>query len=504
MNPRQQHRGDGRETDTNLHGAVTRKVFGISCVFLLSLLLLWRNATTTSPFVGTEFISQPQQPVSMSYSTSSSWSAPSTSSSSSTWPRVLEDGEIFHIVKTRFMQHQSHLLHLAMARLRLFETFCLPSMVHQQRLSRRGTGSDNYNDDDDKVVEFVWMISVDPQLPQPLLDDLVALLKPYSHFYLSFTTDNIKPGSGRHGIGDRILGATPHDVHVLQQNLDRWSDFVVLETQLDADDALHVQYIDTLQQRARQVFDVIPENNNDNNNHDTPNDGHSTINSNDVRILRDWMYWCIHRDLEWHWTYAPPTSTTNSDEVPDSNKYGILVPSRSFIEKQKCYTPGMTLGRNRNPQRPFLDVPHSLLVSTLLQKDNHQQPSTTSNRTLCGDAHAGIDCLDFVDNLEFPALRTRTPTSASMVGVSLPSSSSSSTTNQMEEQDTLWEKTHLSFGVDRETVQNTHQYFTKHMADIVRDAFQGQCSHGHSCREQAKESLKAWMKLYSQHNDDTG
>ena len=33
-------------------------------------------------------------------------------------------------------------------------------------------------------------------------------------------------------------------------------------------------------------------------------------------------------------------------------------------------------------------------------------------------------------------------------------------------------------------------YFLEHMLAIVRDALEGQCSHGHSCHESSREKLE--------------
>eukprot|EP00977_Amphora_coffeiformis_P024099 scaffold15076_cov155-Amphora_coffeaeformis.AAC.3 len=365
-------------------------------------------------------------------STSFSSSSTSTIATIQKRPQVLHDGALMHMIKTRFMQHQAHLHHLARARLELFKTFCLPSMIHQTTTS------------------FVWIISVDPALDRDILSEMVQLLQPYPHFYLTLTTDNVKPGSGRHGIGEEILTG---DVQVFRKNLDNMENLAVLETQLDADDALHIQFIEDLQQRANAAFFR-------------------------QKNGPDWMYWCIHQDIEWHWIPRPSSGATD----------GVLQPSRSFVKKQKCYTPGMTLGvRNGHARRDVLDVPHSSLISEL----GGNKPQK------CGAHHKGLDCLHFVDTLEYPALRTRTPTSASMVGVTVQAVDSFAVDKQVGKE--LWSKVSSSFAVKREEVRGAHQHLTDHMVQILQDAVQGQCSHGHSCRKEATEELRSFLKLYSPH-----
>lgn len=368
---------------------------------------------------------------------------PPSTTSAEEWqhpsPHLLQPGEIMHLVKTRFMQHQGHLVHLARARLQLFQAVCLPSMIRQS----------NSN--------FAWIISVDPDLDFSVLSDLLQVIRPYAHFYLSLTNDSIKPGGGLHGIGDRIVTG---DTTVLRNNLRRWDEHaVVLETQLDADDALHVDYISDLQKRAQQTF---------------------LDSFDDRKTSPDWMYWCIHRDVEWHWVQ----NDTDTASVWSPSPSGFLKASRSFVDKQKCYTPGMTLGTKGGSKTQVLDVPHSLLYSQL-----------TTNEVSCGGKHnLGKDCLQFVDSLEYPALRARALTSASMVGVTTDLKQKGM--NNKDSQDLLWHYVTQSFGVSREAMAGVNQYLCDDMALILRDAVEGQCSHGHSCREEAQHVLRSFLQLY--------
>jgi Protein of unknown function (DUF3118). len=59
------------------------------------------------------------------------------------------------LVNTRFMQHQGNLTTLTTARLHLFRTICLPSMLHK------------------KNQNFLWIIKVDPFLDMQILNDLL-------------------------------------------------------------------------------------------------------------------------------------------------------------------------------------------------------------------------------------------------------------------------------------------------------------------------------------------
>ena len=355
-------------------------------------------------------------------------------------PHVLQEGEMLHLVKTRFMQHQGTLRHLAEARLQLFQAVCLPSMLQQSI----------------EAVNVAWIISVDPDLDLDTLTRLAKMVKPYPHIYITLTNDAIKPGGGLHGIGERIV--TGH-VTVLRNNLRRWKyHAAVLETQLDADDALHKDYLAQVQQRAKETL-------------------LSSKTDNDSSWPpHDWMYWCIGRDIEWHWNGHDKSA-------------GTLLPSKSFVDK-KCYTPGMTLGVRGNATTQVLDVPHSALYAQL-QKTQHQ--------TSCGGDHTGLECLQFVDQMQFPALRARTPTSASMVNVKASAAKDTSDDENVSDRQ-LWQTVQHSFGVNRERLLVVHNHFTHHMTDIIADAIQGQCSHGHSCRQGAQDELQAFLQLYKNNN----
>ena len=422
-----------------------RKTWGLVLVSLLTLLSAWRSATnaiTTTTTTTTTATTKPGVSLGTTRTTISKqehqpWRYPPG-----------DDETMLHLVKTRFMQHQGHLEHLARARLQLFAAVCLPAMVHQT------------------TRHFTWIISVDPALDaSPILDELLQLLRPYPHFYVTLTNDSVKPGGGLHGIGDDIRTGA---VDVLRQKLQHWKQHaLVLETQLDADDALHVDYIATIQQRAKQAFFLD----------DDSRDGNKST--------QDWMYWCIHRDVEWYWD-------PNKRSSASSYSSGVLKASRSFVDKQKCYTPGMTLGVKRQSKTEVVDVPHSMLYSTLAT----EQP-------FCGHEkqhHKGLNCIQFVDTLDFPALRARTPTSASMVGVHVDAKTKTDNHNVQNE---LWQTIWDSFFVTRESMRLVHEYLSDHMALIVQDALEGQCSHGHSCRDEAQEALQAFLKVYNNNQSTT-
>ena len=192
---------------------------------------------------------------------------------------------MIHIVNTRFMQEQGYLKELGKARLLLFQTVCLPSMVHQS------------------TQNFIWIVKTDPKLDPSILRQLQRLLLPYPNFYLVGSNNNylirstvpiIKPNNGTTATpikirndGEEIEEEEGYDIY---EDVDEdpkigvaWRDggegydllqskiysgnlthlyqamalrhrLPILETRLDADDGLHQQYLQYVQAVAYQRF----------------------------------------------------------------------------------------------------------------------------------------------------------------------------------------------------------------------------------------------------------
>jgi hypothetical protein len=334
------------------------------------------------------------------------------SSSAAEWPLV-------HIVHTRFMQEQSQLHALAWARLGLFEVFCLPTMI--QQTSQR----------------FVWILQADPNLDAAIMNRLKALLKPYPNFFLVLSNKNFRinrkfPGAWRGGAeaqelrrvniltGSRIL---------LEQVMADSESKHVLETRLDADDGLHIDLINHLQERAIARFQQ-------------PN----------IR----WTYWCTRRHIEWHWMDDPNFA------------HGVLT---GIKHDKLCITPGITVGFPIGTLES--DVPifaHDRIVVTLRDMPTEQG---------CGAARA-LDCLEFIETHIFEAIRSRTPTSAGMLHVDLTRSQLEATTPFLSY--VYWDTVQNLFRLNRPQMRWINEYLTDHLIDIAKDNLFGQCTSGHSCK----------------------
>ena len=248
-----------------------------------------------------------------------------------------------HVVNTRFMQNEARLQNLAQARLNLFETFCLPSMIGQQRIHdfssdyddaidafileeysniNRSTLKDGYKKMDNKeeiqlkeilkMQNFLWIIKIDPLLPYELIRRLQIILKPYPNFFLVGSNTNFgvgsKHGSWRDGeAGNDLLLAANYshrklsdnkfssrvyngDMRLLKLAHQYREDRIIIETRLDADDGLHQNYLSTIQHNAMNIFgsDVAQKEERKSYNNYKPR-------SESIK----WMYWCATNHIEW-------------------------------------------------------------------------------------------------------------------------------------------------------------------------------------------------------------
>ena len=205
---------------------------------------------------------------------------------------------IIHIVETRFMQHQASLTNLARSRLVLFKTFCLPTLAGQTLTQKYNQRLSNNSLD----PYFLWIIRIDPLLginssyAPDVLESMIDLLTPFDNFFLVTSNDNYgllhKKGYGwREGISGESILSDPMarvltgNVSILHRAHLARRDRVILETRLDADDGLHIHYLETIQRDALEYLA-------------SPNMVHDSSLSTDVYKVKDrhekasWMFWC--------------------------------------------------------------------------------------------------------------------------------------------------------------------------------------------------------------------
>jgi hypothetical protein len=292
---------------------------------------------------------------------------------------------LVHVVNTRFMQEQGHLKALGLARLHLFRTFCLPTMVHQS------------------TQQFLWIIKTDPELDPHILRALIQDLWPYSNIYLVASNVNFRirdhhdPSGNSWRDGAEIRDLLHSTIYTgnrtrLYQAMLQKDRQVVLETRLDADDGLHKYFLEQIQEKAIEQF--------------------SDFNANDASntVIPKWMYWCTRRHVEWHGGVKPKTTETLKNNhhqnyyntTEDVDYYGTLM----VIEHSRlCITPGITVGFGIGTSSDQVPIhAHDKLFKAI---------HGLQAKDACGYNKAS-HCLELVEDFLIVAVRARTPTSAGM------------------------------------------------------------------------------------------
>jgi len=364
------------------------------------------------------------------------------------WPHLF-----IHIVNTRFQQEQGNLIALGRARLLLFETFCLPSIIGQTLLKERGY----------QVPPFLWIIKVDPNLVPELLSDLIAVVQPYPFIYVVASNKNYgigqEVGGWRGGEeGTDVLSSTVYTGNMTWLKLahDSRNSRGVLETRLDADDGFNIKYLEGVEQDASKKL---------------------LLSFNQTNLnKRRWMYWCSLYNIEW----SPTLSKLSKPSEDILN--GVFSIKKS---PHHCITAGMTvgvaLGMNENKIPRFI---HDKLVEQL--RYSEYQPN-------CGEGQTNITkCLKLIADPLMGAIRSRTVTSAGMRGVS-----TSQNDFQQRMATSTWKNSSIiaqilkdEFWINLEQVAAANRYFSENMFRIASDNLKGQCTKGHSCKNNSKETLQ--------------
>ena len=326
---------------------------------------------------------------------------------------------LVHVVQTRFMQFQPHLVALGKARLDLMQALTLPSMKNQN----------NSN--------FLWIIRTDPDLDGGLRQNLIEALTPLSNVVLVASNQN--PEGFRGAISDVT------EESVLVGNLQLLKSYHaaaethrVLETRLDADDALAIDYCDNVQKQAN------------------------------VRLSDDsWMVWCTDTHVEWQ-QISPWNSTDEAGAL-----FGL--------KTSQCITAGLTWGLGTHTHRSAIGVPN-----------NHAKL-----HTLVPPCNASVSsaCLARVTSSnQFPmAMRGRTATSAGMERILQPHSPETQIFRKSKwrnSQPELWRVLPPLFGITARDLRRVRSSIQANLYNIVKDGLDGQCTKGHSCKERSKQVLK--------------
>lgn len=332
------------------------------------------------------------------------------------------------VIQTRFMQFQPHLLALGEARLKIFATFCLPSILAQSS------------------KKFLWLIRADPDLDPALKDPLIAMIQQYPNILLVGSNQN--PEGFRHRAS--VVDITPSNVwsgsyELLRRFHNEAQSRMLIETRLDADDGLHFAFVEYTQLVATEE-----------------------LSSAD----HEWVIFCASAHLEWHHTSPFKQKLKGSD-------VGFMV----GVNEMGCITPGLSFVYGTNVTRSDMPIgAHSFL---------HRKAP------LCDDKRKS-KCIRHTKELKPAAIRARTPTSAGMKNVVIGSHDQSVAYRTAETdaniQEEMWIGVGLSFGVKKERVRDLRRSLTQHLPEIVADNLRGQCTKGHSCKDNTKQALEELLK----------
>ena len=417
------------------------------------------------------------------------WSSSSSSSVSKQneldpWPTP-----IIHIVNTRFMQHQGNLTTLATARLYLFKTVCLPSMLKQ------------------KNQDFLWIIKVDPALDVNIRNKLVEIIREGAtlHSTPTATSNDVQNGNGvtSNGngnstsimerifvIGSNVNYLTGHEegawrggiesrevlshnivpnlrsrthlvseiytgtVELLYRAKESEPHRIVLETRLDADDGLNEHFVEYVQKDAMRVFG-------------SPSTLHNALldtaseasTATDSGLEYNWFYWCVESHIKWY--------------LDAEGEYGTLDGER---RTDFCITPGLTIGLSIGTD-----------VKVLPKYGHHElyQKLGNSCKNIEGDASTTniTPCIGFIKDF-IAAVRFRTETSAGMADVQA----------RREDRGQLWELLEHHFGVSTANAIKSKVYFEENRKEIAKENLEGQCRGDHSCKDISKFQLEKIMQ----------
>lgn len=202
---------------------------------------------------------------------------------------------------------------LGMARLLIFEHFCLPSMIAQSS------------------QQFIWIIRTDPQLHPTIRDRLLTLLRDHPNF-LVVPSNNNPEGFRQHSKTEKLELWTG-SLELYHSFAEAAQTRIVLESRLDADDGLHIDFVQFMRLDVAKYV-VQPD---------------------------DWMVYCAFSHLEWH--YSSPFKTT-----ADPNPAGYLV----GLRHKDCVTPGLSFVYGINATRDLLPEGNHQQLHRVLPSCHHQ------------------------------------------------------------------------------------------------------------------------------------
>lgn len=177
------------------------------------------------------------------------------------------------------------------------------------------------------------------------------------------------------------------------------------------------------------------------------------------------MYWCSRQNAEW---FADPTVDVGATNAV---QHTLL-----------CVTPGITIGLSVGTRyEEVKQFPHDRIIKELDKKSNG-----------CGMTNS-TDCINLVQAFPMMAVRSRTPTSAGMMGIRMDAKDALPEDKRL----LLWKllQSPKHFHIDANDVRVANRFIHQNIVEIAKDNLKGQCTPGHSCKMSSKEQLQRLTEL---------
>ncbi len=174
---------------------------------------------------------------------------------------------------------------LGESRIKLFKTFCLPTMANQT------------------TDDFLWVILTDPDLDEMLMNQMKQLMAPYPHFFL------VKLVAQEIDLNEFDLSlVVSGDVNLLLQAAHMSKSKILMQTRLDADDGLAFGLLEQMQTTTIETLQPEPS-----------------------KRPAGWMITCVKKHYEWHY------------ELHGNRTEDLTGWLRQSVTPTFCITPGLTL-----------------------------------------------------------------------------------------------------------------------------------------------------------------
>mmetsp|Transcript_19935 Transcript_19935/g.39448 ORF Transcript_19935/g.39448 Transcript_19935/m.39448 type:complete len:190 (+) Transcript_19935:2-571(+) len=104
-------------------------------------------------------------------------------------------------------------------------------------------------------------------------------------------------------------------------------------------------------------------------------------------------------------------------------------------------------------------------------------------------------CFHMIRSFPFAAVRSRTPTSAGMLGISPTLTQLEIVRRHPAVQTFMWKVLEREFRIENEELVETNEYFGEMVFEIAEENARGQCTEGHSCKTSSKDLLQQYVDL---------